>query len=158
MLLRRQYLTPIKILSPCFPYLTKHTHAFFMWINTCEGGRATLTPETGSATPTEPTCLVRQWVCLGAAFGWCIQRARPGPSCQYPAKGTELKTRACPRRASGEVLRSHGKGDPGPSLSGPKEDHGYGSWTRVNGLQFNSAKGQRSKPPATTTKSLRKCI
>lgn len=62
------------------------------------------------------------------------------------AKGTELKTRDCPRRASGEVRQSHGKGDPGPLLSGRKEDQGYGSWAQVTGLQFNSAKGQESDP------------
>lgn len=99
-LLGRQYLTPIKILSSCFPYLTKYTHTSLIWINTYEGGRATLNPETGSATPRDPTCL-----CEMMNPSWHdvqLMHWKNQSHCQYPAEGTDLKTRSCPRQASGE--------------------------------------------------------
>lgn len=99
---RRRYPTPIKILSSCFPYFIKYTHAFFIWLNIYKGGGATLNPETGSATPIDPTCLCEAlspfwhevWLTYSKNQSHC-----PGANI---LKGTDLKTRNCLRQASGE--------------------------------------------------------
>lgn len=110
------------------------------------GGTATLHPETGSATPSDPTCLWDN----ESILAWCLAEAfkAPGPlpSCQYPAKGTEVKTRNCPRAGlSGRCFGPMGRN--ARALAAWPEDPGHQNWTKATGLRFHSGQGQYNDTP-----------
>lgn len=114
-LLRRQYLTPIKIFSSCSPYLTKHTYFLHMNKHVYEWESYSY-PRNRFCNTTHPTCL-----CVAMTPSWhdvCpIYSKNPELllSCQQPTEGTDLETRNVPRQASRELGFNLLEGGPRPS-------------------------------------------
>lgn len=98
-ILRRQYLTTIKILPSCFPYLTKYTHAFFIWLNIYKGGGATQLRNRFCSTHSSN---LPQWSNESIWHDVWLVYSKNQSHC--PAanvlKGSDLKTRNCLRQAS----------------------------------------------------------
>lgn len=102
-LLRRQYLTPIKIFSSCFSGLTKHTYFLHMNKHVCEWESHSY-PRNRFCNTTHPTSL-----CVAMSPLWhdvgLIYSKNPELlfSCQQSVEGTDLETRDLRWQASREL-------------------------------------------------------
>lgn len=129
LLLRRQYLTPIKIFSSCFPYLTKHTYFLHMNKHVYEWESYSY-PRNRFCNTTHPTCL-----CVAMSPSWhdvCLIYSKNPALLRI--EGTDLETRNLPRQASRELGFSPLEDGCRPSAPGqkPKGIHS----AMVTGLNF----------------------
>lgn len=84
--------------------------------------------------------------CLGTTLADVVKDPEWPPSCQYPATGTKLKTKNCPRQTCGDGASVQWQERPRPLTACP-EDQDPQSWTKGTGLPLDSGKGQQNGHP-----------